>query len=133
MDKKIKVLLFGSDDTGVLESMIREGNLSCEVKKTGNSEDYINTLKTEVFDIILSGSTLEDSEVISAFKIAREITPHSAFIFLGSMNSKRNEQESKLSNVFNMLPNAEIDILAQTIKRILAEVEDRQSISCHWG
>ncbi len=133
MEKKIKILQFEQNDNSeVVESAIQKGCLDCEYKITCNTKEFIDALKTEVFDIILSDNSLPGSEVIGAFRMAKEISPHTAFILVSLMNNSGAE-ENKWQNKLDMIPKTDLTKLVTTIDRAVNDVIKRWDISCHWG
>ena len=130
MERKIKILHYETNmDTGLIERTIRSEAKNCELKRINSSDDYINALKTDVFDVILS----EDSdELNSSFKIAKEISPHSAFLVINSDQSNREQPEFQ-DKIYEGIRTTDLKILAETIDKIMEEVVQKQDISCHWG
>lgn len=133
MEKKIKILQFEQNDNSeVVESAIQKGCLDCEYKITCNTKEFADALKTEVFDVILSDNTLPGSEVFGAFRIAKEISPHTAFILVSLLNNG-NVETTRNQNKLDMIPKTDLTKLVTTIDRAVSEVMKRWDISCHWG
>lgn len=134
MEKKIKILQFERDDNSeVVESIILEGCLDCEFKITCSTKEFIDALKTDVFDIILSDNTLSRSELVGAFRLAKEISPHTAFILISLLNNQVVTEESSVSKKLEMIPKTDLTKLVTTINRAANDVLKRRDISCHWG
>ena len=131
MDRKIKILHYDTNmDTDLVESTISRESMNCELKRINSSVDYINALKTDVFDVIIS----ENSEdVNSSFRIAKEISPHSAFLVINSDKQGNMLTDGYNTKIYDGIKTTDLKILAKTIDKIMEEVVQKQDISCHWG
>ena len=134
MENKIKILQFErNDNSEVVESILQEGCLDCEFKITCSTQEFIDALKTDVFDIILSDNTLSRSEVAGAFRLAKEISPHTAFILISLLNNQVITDSNKGQIKLDKIPKTDLTKLVSTVNRAVNDVLKRRDISCHWG
>lgn len=133
MEKKIKILHFEKNNLSkAVEKAINKEHINCELKNIFNTQELISALQTDVFDIILSDSSLNGREVLSAFRLCKEISPHSAFILVSLLQdqdgSKSNEELQ-----LQMIPSSDLNSIGSTLDKAMRDVLLRQDISCHWG
>ncbi|MBK5194376.1 MAG: response regulator, partial [Flavobacteriaceae bacterium] len=78
MNKKIKILHLEDSfkDSELIQSLVESGEIEHEYFVAENEKDYINILKTEDIDIILSDYSLPHYNGNEALKVAREKYPH---------------------------------------------------------
>ena len=137
MESRIKILHFGNlIDSQLIESAMRDECLSCELKTTCDTDEYIDALKTEVFDVILSD---KDEGVDTAFRLAKDFTPHTAFIMLCSpvnyeyKSANENNADKKTEKKYEFIPKMDMKYLAPTIHEVIENTSQKHDISCHWG
>ena len=131
MERKIKILHFEKNiDSDLIESTMKQECINCELRKIYSAKDFINELKTEVFDVILSENS---DELISAFRLAKEISPHSAFIVVSTNSQESIKGQTNGRTEFDDLPNTSLKVLAPAINKVVEDVFQRHDISCHWG
>ena len=131
MERKIKILHFGKYvDWHLIESEMEKECVSCELKNTCSTSEFINALKTEVFDIILSDNS---EELTTVFRLAKEFTPHTAFIMISSQNQNSAVGEQKRGKDIKYIPKTDLKFLAPVINKSLDTINQRHDISCHWG
>ncbi len=70
-----------SADSELMEHMLRDDGLNCEVKRIETREELVQALKGSVPDIIVSDCTLPNFSGLEALEIARAIKPEVPFIF----------------------------------------------------
>lgn len=134
MEKKIKILQFErSNNSEVVESIIQKACIDCEFKITCSTREFIDALKTDVFDVILSDNTLSRSEVAGAFRLAKEISPHTAFILVSLLNNQSILENNGGLMKLEKIPKTDLNKLVTTINRAVSEAMKRRDISCHWG
>lgn len=133
MEKKIKILHFEKNNLSkAVETAISKEHINCELKNIFSTEELMAELKTDVFDIILSDSSLNRRDVLSAFRLCKEISPHSAFILISLLNEQDgNEPKEKLQ--LKMIPSSDLNSIGSTLDKAMRDVLLRQDISCHWG
>ena len=131
MEKKIKILHFEKNNLSkAVEKAINKEHINCELKNIFSTQELISALQTDVFDIILSDSSLNGSEVLSAFRLCKEISPHSAFILV-SLLQDGSEPNEELQ--LQKIPSSDLNSIGSTLDKAMRDVLLRQDISCHWG
>ncbi len=135
MEKKIIILHYEkSINPDEIERSIKNEFPDCEIINIDSREKYIEALKTDVYDVILSESNQQHFvDVISDFKLAKAITPHTAFILLSPLDREISKDKSGKYKELKKITRVEPNILALTISRALEKVYLRQDISRHWG
>jgi PAS domain S-box-containing protein len=81
---KIKILHLEDsiNDSELIQSLIKKGNIGYDYFLGENENDFISILESENIDIILSDYSLPAYSGNEAFKMARERYPHIPFIFV---------------------------------------------------
>ena len=84
MDKKLKILILEDleDDAGLIRHTLHKNGLSCEVKRVDTKKEYLEALKTEHHDVILSDHALPQFNSIEALKIFKELGLNVPFILV---------------------------------------------------
>jgi DNA-binding NtrC family response regulator len=135
MKKKIKVLHCENNDTDaeLIESRISTNNLNCDFTRVFNKEEYHTALMKEVYDVILCDSKMKDIEWISAVKLAKEISPHTAFIIISPGTGEEKANEVLKYGATDFISKSKLSALIPAIKRAVMGIAALYGVSSHWG
>jgi DNA-binding NtrC family response regulator len=135
MKNTVKILHFENNETNarLIESCIELENISCEFKKVFNTEDYLSSLKTDLFDIVLCDSSLPYHDWINAVSFVREIAPNTSFILVSPTQDEVNVDELRNYRLEDYIQNAKLDNINPIINRALSKLETYDNISFTWG
>ncbi|MFA3783551.1 hypothetical protein ABRY23_10855 [Melioribacteraceae bacterium 4301-Me] len=135
MERKIIILYYNEeDDVELVENYIKEQCPSCVVKSISKREEYTEAIKTDVYDLIISqGDQQHILDVISDYKLAKAITPHTKFILLSSEIAEEHVKDIKSYKEIEKVPRKNLNMLIPTVNRALNEVYLKHDISLHCG
>ncbi|GEM_PF-2866071 len=135
MEKKIIVLHYDRNvDPNSIEKLIKEKYPHCVVKTTTTREEYSEALRTDVYDLIITESDQQHIfDVLSDFKFAKAVTPHSHFILLLPDKTDEEVKRNKHYKDIEKIPRAEINNLIPIVNRAFGEVYSKHDVSLHWG
>lgn len=135
MKKKIKILHCENNDTDaeLIESRISTDNLHCEFTRVYNKDEYHSALMKEVYDVILCDSKMKDYDWVSALKLAKEITPHSAFIIISPVVGEEKSSEVLKYGATDYISKSKLNTLIPAIKRAALGIAALYGVSSHWG
>lgn len=83
-DKVLRILMLedNMNDAGLIQMYLKSSPLNTEITLVSNKQDYIDTLKREEFDVILSDHNLPQFSSFEALRIRNEIKFHLPFILV---------------------------------------------------
>jgi len=126
MSKKIKILHLEDSilDSEFIHILIEKGGIYNEYFLAGNKKEYINILKKQDVDIILSDYNLPDYSGEEALKVAREDYPEIPFIFVSGAIGKDAVINAMLNGATDCVLKEKYERLIPAIKRAIKENEN---------
>ncbi len=108
-------------DADIIKATLDDGGINCELVKVQTQSDFITTLSSNVFDLILADYALFGFDGLSALSIARSLSPEVPFIFVcGSSCS----QELEIETVIEALKSGATDyVLKERLGRLVPSIE----------
>ncbi|EIK96003.1 PAS/PAC sensor hybrid histidine kinase [Pseudomonas sp. M47T1] len=91
-----------------------------------NHQGAEQALRTQVFDLILCDFLLPGSSGAEVLQRAREIAPHTPFIFLSGVFGEENAVEMMRLGAIDYVLKQNLTLLPKAVKRALAEVDERR-------
>ncbi|WP_455923225.1 response regulator [Pseudomonas putida] len=91
-----------------------------------NHQGAEQALRTQVFDLILCDFLLPGSSGAQVLQRAREIAPHTPFIFLSGVFGEENAVEMMRLGAIDYVLKQNLSLLPKAVKRALAEVDERR-------
>ncbi len=125
MKRKIKILHLEDslNDSELIRSLIDKGEIGNEYFLADNEKDFIDLLKTENIDIILSDYNLPDYNGHEALKVAREKYPYIPFIFVSGTIGEDAAINAMLNGATDYVLKNKLERLVPAIKRAQHEQE----------
>ena len=135
MEKRLKILHFDNNEFNakLIESKIELKDMSFEYKRIFKIEDYQIALMTDVFDVILCDYSLPDIDWANVVRFAREISPHTSFIFISSGQGEVKPNNVYSHSVQDHFPKVKLENIIPAMTRAVSELGTHDGISCHWG
>ncbi|MCX6236292.1 MAG: response regulator, partial [Bacteroidia bacterium] len=123
MNKKIKILHLEDSmlDSRFIQTFIESGEIGYEYFLADNEKDFVNILKTENIDIILSDYNLPEYNGNKALKVAREKYSHIPFIFVSGKIEEDVAIKAMLNGATDYVLKNKLERLVPAIKRALKE------------
>lgn len=128
MNAKTKILIVEHDvnDIELMLYELRKGEIDFESEIVQNQDDYIESIKNFVPDVILSDYSLPAFNGVRAFEIRETICPHIPFIFVSGTIGEENSIELIKNGLTDYVIKDKLFTLASKIKRALKEANEKQ-------
>jgi two-component system sensor histidine kinase/response regulator len=125
MNKKIKILHLEDSlkDSELIRSLIESGEIDNEYFLAENENEFLDVLKNENIDIILSDYSLPDYNGSKALKVAREKYDHIPFIFVSGVMGEDRAIEAMINGATDYVLKNKLERLIPAIKRAMREHE----------
>jgi len=128
MTSKLRILHLEDDprDSELVESMLVEEGIDCELIRVGNRDEFRAAVEQESFDIILADYALPSFDGMSALAIALSQRPTVPFILLSGTAGEEVAAESVKSGATDYVLKDRPSRLVPCIRRALREAEERR-------
>lgn len=128
MSQQLKILYLEDDpgDAARVESQLREGGLSFELRRADTREAFLAGLEQRP-DVILSDHGLPAFDGLAAFGSAREKCPETPFIFVTSALTREMEIEKLVGGVADYVRKDELDYLIVALRHALREARESRA------
>jgi two-component system sensor histidine kinase/response regulator len=125
MNKKIKILHLEDSlkDSELIRSLIESGEIDNEYFLAENENEFLDVLKNENIDIILSDYSLPDYNGNSALSLARDKYSHIPFIFVSGIIGEDAAINALLNGATDYVLKNKLERLIPAIKRAIYEYE----------
>ncbi len=125
MNTKINILHLedSHNDSELIHSIIENGEINCNYYLADNENDYLNILKTENINIILSDYSMPGYKGSEALKFARQNYSLTPFIFVSGTIGEDTAINAMLNGATDYVLKNKLDRLVPAIKRALHERE----------
>jgi len=127
MEGKLKILFVedNEDDLMLLQHEIKNAGIYFDSAVAQTKEEFEEALKVFQPEIILSDYSLPHFDGITAFTIARKMSPHIPFIVISGTIGEENAVELIKSGLTDYAVKDKLFTVAPKIKRALKEVEEK--------
>lgn len=124
--EKIKILHFEDDanDRELVKSLLLDGFAGCELVQVETKNDFIDALKKNRFDLILTDYKLPQFDGLSALKIARKIDPFIPCILISGTIGEDRAIDCLKEGATDFILKEKIFLLVIAIKRVINESKE---------
>jgi len=112
-------------DTELIQAMLEEEGISCEITRVETEDDYIAALTGFCFDLLLVDYKLPSFDGLSALTIAKEKYPDVPFIFVSGSIGEDIAIEALKNGATDYVLKDRLSRLAPAVKRALKEEKER--------
>ncbi|NDJ24883.1 response regulator [Nostoc sp. B(2019)] len=112
-------------DAELIQAMLTEGGIDCELVRVETSADFLAALETKVFDLILADYALPSFDGISALEIARNRCPDVPFIFVSAALGEELAIEALKNGATDYVLKQRLGRLVPSVQRALREAQER--------
>lgn len=129
MEQRLRILHLEDDavDAELVQAMLQEADIACEIVVAGNREEFEQALRSCPFDLILADYTLPDFDGLAALKIVVEHCGTAVpFIFVSGTLGEDIAAEAVRTGAVDYVLKSRLDRLPQAVRRALREVEERR-------
>lgn len=128
MNIKIKILIVEHDvnDIELILYELKKSEIEFETEIVHNQDDYIESIKNFIPNVILSDYSLPAFSGVRAFEIRETICPHIPFIFVSGTIGEENSIELIKNGLTDYVIKDKLFTLASKIKRALKEADEKQ-------
>ncbi|MCU0527336.1 MAG: response regulator [Elainella sp. Prado103] len=117
-------------DAAVIEAMLAEGQIDCELLRLETRADFVaaleTALETKAFDLILADYSLPQFDGISALEIACQICPDIPFIFVSASLGEELAIETLKRGATDYVLKQRLGRLVPCVQRALREAQERR-------
>ena len=113
------------NDSALVQSMLKEGGISCTTTRVQTEKDFVAALELGGIDLILSDYTMPAFDGLSALKIARAAQPSLPVIFVSGTLGEERAIESLRSGATDYVLKGKLSRLAPAVSRAMHELEER--------
>lgn len=113
-------------DAAVIETMLFEGGIDCQLLQVATRAEFVTALETELFDLILSDYSLPQFDGISALEIAYKLRPELPFIFVSASLGEELAIETLKRGATDYVLKQRLGRLVPCVQRALREAEERR-------
>lgn len=115
-------------DAEVIQVMLLNGGINCELLRVETRSNFVTALETYVFELILADYTLPGFDGLSALEIARNKCPDVPFIFVSGSLGEDVAIEAVKSGATDYVFKQRLKRLVPSVRRALREAEERQKL-----
>ncbi|WP_193195245.1 response regulator [Nostoc sp. MG11] len=112
-------------DAELIQAMLTEGGIDCELVRVETSADFLAALETKAFDLILADYALPSFDGISALQIARNRCPDVPFIFVSAALGEELAIEALKNGATDYVLKQRLGRLVPSVQRALREAQER--------
>ena len=112
-------------DAELVEAILSDDSLACEVVRVENEADFVASLEQGVFDLIFADYTLPSFDGISALKIARQKRPDVPFIFISGTLGEEVAIEALKIGATDYVFKTRLSRIIPSVHRALREAQER--------
>jgi hypothetical protein len=123
----ILLLAENPGDRQLLEKILINEGLACQVTHASSKEEFQAALKQTQFDLILSDFTLPAYSGIDALAAGKKLQPDTPFIFISGTSVEEQVVESLKSGATDYVLKDHPHWLGQAARRALREVQERKA------
>ncbi|MBW4687152.1 MAG: response regulator [Komarekiella atlantica HA4396-MV6] len=113
-------------DAELVQAMLTEGGIDCELVRVETSADFLAALETKAFDLILADYALPSFDGISALQIARNRCPDVPFIFVSAALGEELAIEALKNGATDYVLKQRLGRLVPSVQRALREAQERR-------
>ncbi|MEH2395101.1 MAG: response regulator [Nostoc sp.] len=113
-------------DAELVQAMLTEGEINCELIRVEIGADFLTALETEDFDLILADHALPSFDGISALEIARNQCPEVPFIFVSAALGEELAIEALKNGATDYVLKQRLGRLVPSVQRALREAKERR-------
>lgn len=110
-------------DAEIIESKLTAAGLACTITVVADEPDYISSLATETWDIILCDYNLADYDGISALILARQLHPLTPVLLISGILGEEEAVKCLQSGATDYLLKQRLERLPAAVTRALEEAE----------
>jgi signal transduction histidine kinase len=124
----LRILLLEDDptDAALIQELLETDNIACELTRVQTRTEYLSGLEDSAIELILADYKLPSFDGLSALKLARNVRPDLAFIFVsGTLGEEVAIEAMKIGATDYVLKNR-LSRLAPSVKRALREAGERK-------
>ena len=127
METSLRILYLEDDpnDLELVISMLEAEGFNCEVCHVDTRDDFVESIETGAFNIILSDYSLPAFDGLMALKITKEKCPDVPFILVSGSVGEERAIEIITQGATDYVLKERLSRLVPAVKRILQEVEER--------
>lgn len=125
MKTKINILHLEDNkyDAELISFALEDAGIESVIEVVDTRDDFINNLKSEKYDLIMSDFSLKSFNGMEALNISREMYPDIPFIFISGTIGEERAVESLLRGAKDYVLKNKLSRLIPAIKRIMDEIE----------
>ena len=112
-------------DAELVEAILSDDSLACEIVRVENEVDFVASLEQGVFDLIFADYTLPSFDGISALKIARQKRPAVPFIFISGTLGEEVAIEALKIGATDYVFKTRLSRIIPSVHRALREGQER--------
>jgi PAS domain S-box-containing protein len=113
-------------DAELIQVILTEGGIDCELLRVETSADFLAALETEAINLILADYDLPSFDGISALEIARDRCPDIPFIFVSGMLGEELAIEALKNGATDYVLKQRLGRLVPSVQRALREAQERR-------
>ena len=130
MNEKLHILHLEDNlnDAELIHSMLERDGIEFSATVVEQQQEFVNELRKGGFDLIISDFSLPSFNGLSALSLAREISPHTPFIFVsGTLGEEAAINALKLGASDYVLKQ-HVSKVAPAVRRVMLENEERAKL-----
>ncbi|MEA5507710.1 response regulator [Halotia wernerae UHCC 0503] len=113
-------------DAELIQVILREGGIDCELLRVETSADFVTALETKTFNLILADYALPSFDGMSALKITRDRCPDIPFIFVSGTLGEELAIEALKNGATDYVLKQRLGRLIPSVQRALREAQERR-------
>ncbi|MDE3058833.1 MAG: PAS domain S-box protein [Bacteroidota bacterium] len=113
-------------DAELVTSMLEDEGFACLVTRVETEEAFLDALRTQTFDLIISDFSLPSFDGKSALYHARQIAPEIPFVFVSGTIGEDAAIESLLNGASDYVLKQKLTRLIPAVRRVLREAQTRR-------
>jgi PAS domain S-box-containing protein len=127
-DLRILHLEDNPDDAELIEMLLSDQGIACEIERVDTRADFIAALDSGHFDLILSDFSLPSFDGLSALELARERRPQAPFLFVSGTLGEEVAVDALKSGATDYVLKQRMSRLGAAVSRAIANAEERQAL-----
>ena len=128
MKKPLRILSLEDSALHVelVEHILLKGGVICSIARVDTRKDFVDRLRSDPPDLILSDFALPSFDGASALRLAREIVPQIPFVFVTGALGEEVAIETLKSGATDYVLKTRLSRLVPVVERALREAEERR-------